>query len=208
MTGVMSPWYEIRCEPNRLCVYIHNTYLQRTCQWEKHKLENVSTEMAWIVTCAGRVNWNIGAGMASQTASFQLYHRHVETPLPPTPVSPYSSSISPVPVSALLSGDSSAASSSLPCCMQETSSFLASSTAALLCPVKRKRRSSDSLMAHWPFFHYSFLFIEGWGTANVHRMWWTFNYWTYFTYLFRSHSNKRVCVSGEKEAKQAYSSVR
>ena len=28
-------------------------------------------------------------------------------------------------------------------------------------------------------------------TANVHWMWWTFNYWTYFTYLFRSYWNKR-----------------
>ena len=25
-------------------------------------------------------------------------------------------------------------------------------------------------------FYHSFLFIEGWGTANVHRMWWTFNH--------------------------------
>ena len=34
-----------------------------------------------------------------------------------------------------------------------------------------KRRNCDGLIAHWPFFSYSFLFIEGWGTANVHRMW-------------------------------------
>ena len=42
-----------------------------------------------------------------------------------------------------------------------------------------------------PFLYYSFLFIEGWGTTSVYRMWWTFNYWTYFTYLFRSYWNKR-----------------
>ena len=26
-------------------------------------------------------------------------------------------------------------------------------------------------IAHWPFCYYSFLFIERWGTADVHRMW-------------------------------------
>ena len=36
---------------------------------------------------------------------------------------------------------------------------------------KQKRRNCDGPVAHWPFFSYSFLFIEGWGTANVHRMW-------------------------------------
>ena len=31
----------------------------------------------------------------------------------------------------------------------------------------------DSLTAHLAFFHRSHLFIEGWGTTNVHHMWWT-----------------------------------
>ena len=29
------------------------------------------------------------------------------------------------------------------------------------CPQKNKRRNCDSPIAHWPFFSYSFLFIEG-----------------------------------------------
>ena len=56
---------------------------------------------------------------------------------------------------------------------------------------ERKKRNCDSPVAHWPFFYYSFLFIVGRGTTSVYRMWWTFNYWTYFTYLFRSYWNKR-----------------
>ena len=56
---------------------------------------------------------------------------------------------------------------------------------------KEKRRIFDSLIALWPFFCYSFLFIEGWGTTSVHRMWRTFNCWTYFTYSFRSYWNNR-----------------
>ena len=56
---------------------------------------------------------------------------------------------------------------------------------------KQKRRNCDSPIARWPFFYYSFLFVEGWGTANVYQMWWTFNYWTYFACLFRSYWNQR-----------------
>ena len=36
---------------------------------------------------------------------------------------------------------------------------------------KWKRRDCDSPIAHRPFFYHSLLFIEGWGTASVHRMW-------------------------------------
>ena len=61
----------------------------------------------------------------------------------------------------------------------------------VVCPQTNKRRNCDIPIAHWPFFYYSFLFIEEWGTANVYRMWWTINYWTYFTYLFTSYWNKR-----------------
>ena len=35
----------------------------------------------------------------------------------------------------------------------------------ILSSEKQKRRNCDGLIAHWPFFSYSFLFIEGWGTA-------------------------------------------
>ena len=56
---------------------------------------------------------------------------------------------------------------------------------------KQKRRDCDGLIAHWPFFYYSFLFIKWWGTANVHRMWSTFNHKTYFTYLFGFYWNER-----------------
>ena len=70
---------------------------------------------------------------------------------------------------------------------------------------KQKRRICDSPIAHWPFFYSSFLFIEGWRTANVHQMRCAFNYWTYFTYLFRSYLNKRephACVvSGDSPEK-------
>ena len=138
------------------CVYIHNPYLQRTCQWEKQSWKRVywnglNCDLCWKSQQEHGRQHGITDGIFSA-----LSQAHVETPLRPTPVLPYSSSTSPVPVSALLSGVSSAASgvssaaSSLSCCMQETSSFLASSTAALLCPVKRKRRNSDSLIAHWP----------------------------------------------------------
>ena len=47
--------------------------------------------------------------------------------------------------------------------------------------VKQKRRCCDSSIAHGSFFHHTLLFIEGWGTASVHQMWWTFNYRTHFT---------------------------
>ena len=47
---------------------------------------------------------------------------------------------------------------------------------------KQKRINCDSPIAHWPFFTHSF-FIEGWGTADVHRLWWSFNYWTYSSIL-------------------------
>ena len=56
---------------------------------------------------------------------------------------------------------------------------------------KQKGRDCDGPIAHWPFFYYSFLFIERWGTANVHRMWSTFNHKTYFTYLFGFYWNER-----------------
>ena len=207
MTGILSPWYEIRCEPNCFCVYIHNPYLQRTCQWEK-QAGNLSTEMAWIVTYAGRVNRNMGAGMASQTASFQLYHRrtlrlHCGRPqfclIPPA--------FLPCPF--------------LLCCpaflLPRPPPFhFVCRRCRLSWPVPRQPCSvqwngKEETLIAWLHIGHSFItlsfLLEGWGTANVHRMWWTFNYWTYFTYLFRSYWNKRVCVSDEKEAKQAYSSV-
>ena len=56
---------------------------------------------------------------------------------------------------------------------------------------KQKRRDCNSPIAHWAFFYHSFLFIEGWGTANVHRMWCTFNHWTYLTCLLGFYWNER-----------------
>ena len=61
----------------------------------------------------------------------------------------------------------------------------------VVCPqTNRKEETVIAQLDIGHFFGYSFLFIEGWGTANVHRMWWTFNYWTYFTDLFRCSWNK------------------
>jgi len=35
---------------------------------------------------------------------------------------------------------------------------------------KQKRGKHDGLIVQWPLFYYSFLSIEGRGTANVHQM--------------------------------------
>ena len=50
----------------------------------------------------------------------------------------------------------------------------------IICPGTNRKEETVGLTARWPFFYYSFLFIEGWGTASVHHMWWTFNYKTHF----------------------------
>ena len=52
----------------------------------------------------------------------------------------------------------------------------------IVCP--QTNRKEDSLIARLSFFHHS-LFTEGWGTRNVHWMWWTCNYRTHFTQIFR-----------------------
>ena len=60
--------------------------------------------------------------------------------------------------------------------------------------------STDALTGLLKLNAFNILFIEGWGTASVYRMWWTFNYWTYFTYLFRSYWDTREPLSSSVTA--------
>ena len=39
-------------------------------------------------------------------------------------------------------------------------------TECMSCP-RKNRKETDGLIAHWPFFSYSFLFIEGWCASDV-----------------------------------------
>ena len=56
---------------------------------------------------------------------------------------------------------------------------------------KQKRGYCDILIAQWPLFYHSLLFIEEWGTTKVHRMWLKINHCTYFTFLFEFYRNKK-----------------